>query len=126
MPMNILDAEARITTYCANYMERMESVGYGDFIEDNPKKSVRILCSRLKPEILKKEMRSGIEYDLSLEKSVNSFIKVLIQEAISCQTYSDFKNSEQAANKKAYRKNSRENKLTAPSPTSSTTKLKPI
>ncbi len=37
MPMNISDADARITTYCADFFERLESIGCGDFREQNPK-----------------------------------------------------------------------------------------
>lgn len=65
MPTMIFDPEARITTYCANFFERLESIGCGDFPDDNPKKSVGLLCSRLQPEALKKEMRKSIDYDES-------------------------------------------------------------
>lgn len=39
MPSKILDAKARITTYCADFFERLDSVGCGSFPEDNPKKA---------------------------------------------------------------------------------------
>lgn len=84
MPTKIFDPEARIITRCANFFQRLESVGCADIPEDNPKKSVRLLCSHLQPEILKKEMRKRIYYDESLEKSVKTFIKVLTKEAINC------------------------------------------
>ncbi len=45
MPMKIADYDARITTYCADFFERFESIGCGDFREQNPKKTVRLLVS---------------------------------------------------------------------------------
>lgn len=100
MPTKILDAEARITTYCADFFKRLESVGCSSFTEDNPKKSVRLLCSRLQPEVLKKEMRERLDYDESLEKSVKAFIKILIKEAVNCQAYAVAKSAEPAPSKK--------------------------
>lgn len=87
MPTKILDAEPRIIIYCADFFELLQSVVCSSFIEDNQKKSVRILCSRIEPFILKKEMRRRLDYDESLEKSVKVFIKLLSQEAINCQAY---------------------------------------
>lgn len=87
MPTKILDADAHITSFYAEFVKRLDSVSWGSFPEDNPKKSVCHLCARLKPLILKKEMRRRIDYDESIEKYVKIFIKLLIQEAKSCQAY---------------------------------------
>lgn len=103
MPTKILDAKARITTYCADFFERMESVGCDGFPEANPKKTVRLLCSRLEPQALKKEMRERLDYDESLEKSVKLFIKVLTQEAINCQAYGTTKQADTVSLKKKER-----------------------
>lgn len=100
MPRNILDAKARITTYCADFFERLESVGCSSFPEDNPKKTVRLLCSRLQPEALKKEMRERLDFDESLEKNVKFFSKILAQEAINCQAYTANKPSEPASTRR--------------------------
>lgn len=43
MPTKIFDLEARVTTYCANFFKSLESVGCGDFPDDNPKKFVQLL-----------------------------------------------------------------------------------
>lgn len=66
MPTKILDADARITTYCADFFESLESVGCSSFVEDNPKKSVRLLCSGIESAILKKEMQKRLGYDESI------------------------------------------------------------
>ena len=57
MPMEIADADARITTYCADFFERLESIGCGDFREQNPKKTIRLLRSRVQPQAIKRELR---------------------------------------------------------------------
>ncbi|CAN8076723.1 unnamed protein product [Agarophyton chilense] len=100
MPTKIFDPEARITTYCADFLERLEPVGCGTFPDQNPKKSVRLLCARLQPEALRKEMRKRLEYDESLESSVRAFIKILTQEAINCQAYAVSKGSESGPQRK--------------------------
>ena len=98
MPMKIHDADARITTYCADFFERLDSVGCSSFPEDNPKKSIRLLCAHLEPVALKKEMRKRVEFDTSLEKSVKGFIKLLTQEAINCQAYGGGKSNDSGSN----------------------------
>ena len=44
MPMEIADADARITTYCAGCFERLASIGCGAFREQNPKKPFACSC----------------------------------------------------------------------------------
>lgn len=125
MQTKITDADARITTYCAEFFERLESVGCGSIPEDNPKKTVRLLCSRLEPPILKKEMRKRLEYDESLEKKVRNFIKVLRQEAINCQAYGSTKVVEAAITKN--RGSTKDGTASIDSPNSSSSaKKKPI
>lgn len=87
MPMYILDSNARITTYCSELFEKLESVGAGSFRKDNSEKTVTLLISRLKPPALKSKIRRRVEYDESLEKNLKAFIKLLIGEAANCQTY---------------------------------------
>ena len=59
-----------------------QGVGCGSFAEENPKNSKLVLCARLDPLILKKELRKRPHYDELLEKSVKGFIKLLIRESI--------------------------------------------
>ena len=87
MPMEIADADARITTYCADFFERLESIGCGDFREQNPKKTIRLLMSRVQPQALMRELRRRVEFDKSLEENVKKFIRVLVQEAVNCEVY---------------------------------------
>ena len=87
MPTYIANADARITHYCADFFERLESVGCGDFREENPKKAISLLLGHLQPAVLKREMRRRLSYDEVLEKNLKKFIKVLSREAINCQIY---------------------------------------
>lgn len=88
MPMHIANADARVTHFCADFFERLESVGCGSFRDQNPKKAVRLLCHRIQPANLKREMFKRISYDINLEKNLKTFIATLTREAINCQIYS--------------------------------------
>eukprot|EP00171_Calliarthron_tuberculosum_P019612 IDg19612t1 len=87
MPMKIAGSDSRITTYCSKFFEHLESIGCGDFRDQNSKKTVRLLMSRIQPPALKRELRRRVEFDQSLEKNVKSFIRVFIQEAPNCEVY---------------------------------------
>lgn len=50
-----------------------------------PKTSVRLLCSPLKQPIMNKDMSKRLVYEVSLEKSVKTFIKPPIEESINCK-----------------------------------------
>lgn len=67
MPTKKIDADVRITTFGDDFFEMLESVGCDDFREYNPKKSVLLLCSRLKPTALKREIRKRLEYEEPLK-----------------------------------------------------------
>lgn len=88
-PVDICDARARITSYCAIFFERLEGVGYDDFREDNPKQTINLLLQKVQPAALKQKMFLKLKYDRSLEKSVPSFISKLKNEAIACQEYGE-------------------------------------
>jgi len=87
MPMDIADPDARITHYCADFFDRLKSVGCGSFRKDNPDKTIELLVSRLHPAALKREMQERIDFDIRLQSNVKLFIKTLVKEAISCQAY---------------------------------------
>lgn len=88
-PTGIRDARARITSYCAEFFERLEAVGYENFREDNPKQTAKLILQRIQPAALKQKMFQRMNYDQSLEKSVPKLISKLQQEAISCQEYGE-------------------------------------
>ena len=101
MPTHITEADARVTLYCADFFECLESIGYGTFRDDNPKKAVSILVQRLQPAALKREMRRRISYDESLEKNLKKFISVLTKEAVNRQIYDvEIKDSKRTATPK--------------------------
>lgn len=56
MPTHITEADARVPLYGADFFKRLESIGYGTFHDDNPKKAVIILVRRLQPAALNREM----------------------------------------------------------------------
>ena len=72
MPTHIAEADAGVSLYCAGFFERLASIGFSTFRDDNPKKAVIILVKRLQPAALKREMRIRISYDESLEKTSRS------------------------------------------------------
>ena len=88
-PDTIIDPDARVTTYCSNFFERLDSVGCGNFKIDNPKHTVSLMLRRVKPYALRDEMRRRLKFDESLEKDVRKFIRVLITEAQACQKYGE-------------------------------------
>lgn len=51
------DPEERVLTYCSDFLERLSDIGYGDFLDTNPKPSVELLCTKLEPTSLKREVR---------------------------------------------------------------------
>lgn len=88
-PSGISNASARITSYCAHFFELLESVGYDDFRDDNPKQTAHLLLQRVQPAALRSKMFQRIKYDTSLEKSVPKLISKLKEEAIACQEYGE-------------------------------------
>ncbi len=65
----------------------IESIGCGDFREQNPKKTVLQLMSRVQLQALKRELRRRVEFKESLEKNVKTFNNVLVEEAVNCEVY---------------------------------------
>ncbi len=87
MPMKIADADARITTCCSDFFQRLESICCGDFLLQNPTKTVRLLMFCVQSPALKRELRRRVEFDESLEKNVKNSIRALVQEAVNCEVY---------------------------------------
>ncbi len=85
--MNIVDPDARITHYCSECFERLEGIGCGQFREDNPEKTIKLLLQRVRPHRLGTEMKKILEFDESIRKNVRKFISKLSTEAINCQSY---------------------------------------
>lgn len=86
-PNHVADAEARITTYCSMFFDKLESVGYGEFKSDNSKQTISLLTRHLQPPALKAEMQKRVKYEPELEKNVKRYIKLLRSEAKACQSY---------------------------------------
>lgn len=88
MPMYISDPDARVTQVCADFFERMESIGFGDYRIDNPESTMDLMMQKLIPKILQQAMKRCISYDKKLQEDVKTFSKVLKLEAMACQMYS--------------------------------------
>lgn len=43
MPININDAEARVTQFCSAFFNRLNAVGYGKFRTENPEQIVKLM-----------------------------------------------------------------------------------
>lgn len=78
MPIKRFDSEASITTFWADFLERLKRVEWSSFVKGTLKKPFRLLFSRWQSETLKKKMGKRLEYDELLEKSPRVFVKVLI------------------------------------------------
>lgn len=89
MPMNVADPEARVLQYANDMFERLQSIGYGEFREKNPKMTVRLMCDNLAPKQLREQMERRIDFDPSIRQDVKAFVRVLCTEAASCQTYTN-------------------------------------
>lgn len=49
MPMNINDAEARVTQFCSEFFNRLNAVGYGKFRTENPEQTVKLMRQSVYP-----------------------------------------------------------------------------
>lgn len=68
VPMHISDSEARMLEYCSLFFERLEAVGYDNFKENNPKKTVKLLTSRLFPKRFRETMQQKFESQMIMKQ----------------------------------------------------------
>lgn len=87
-PSNIDDVDARVTSYCSDFLERLDRVGCRDLVESNAKQAVHLLLRRVQPTALKNELQRQTRYDKQMEKDVQYFITRLTEEAQACEKYS--------------------------------------
>lgn len=87
VPMNISDPEARMMEYANEFFSRMESIGYDNFKDVNPKKTVTLLQRHLYPPRFKEAIQTMIEYHEDLKKDVIKFIEVICEEAKAYEKY---------------------------------------
>lgn len=66
MPRRITDAEAHVTSFCADFVYWLKSIMRADFPTINLMKSVRLLLVRVQPPALNNYMRRRIGYHQSL------------------------------------------------------------
>ena len=100
--MSIADPEARMLHYVNDFFKRLNSVGYGAFKKENPKKTVELLCKNLFPAQLRDAMKERVEYDVTLEKDVKKFVQRMCDEAKACQTYGQSTRTQRSTPKKEH------------------------
>lgn len=76
--------EGRYTQFCSDFQEKLQAVGYAGFVSTNLTRTVCLLCGKIEPESLRREMRQRAEDDESLEKNAKRFMCELIEEAKQC------------------------------------------
>ena len=72
MQMNIADPESRILEYVNEYFSKMEAIGFENFKDINPKKTVKLLQSRLYPAQFKAVMQGAVDYHEPIQKDVKA------------------------------------------------------
>lgn len=87
MPMDIIDAEARVNPLLLRFFERLEYIGCENFPTENPKKTVQLLLHRMHPQLLKAEMKKSVQFDESLIIDVKNLIRFLTVDEKICQVY---------------------------------------
>lgn len=73
-PSKTDEVEARATTKCINFLERLENVGYRSSVDENPKKIVHLLIRCVKPSSIKLELQRQVRYDRKLKNDVKYFM----------------------------------------------------
>lgn len=107
MPTRIGDAKYRITHYCEDFFDRLESVGCRTFREVNSKVTIKLLLKHLKLAPLKSEMHNRVMYDERLEKNFKLFIVMLTCEEVNCQV--DGRDTKETQNPAATQRNGNNN-----------------
>lgn len=79
---SIADPEARIIEFICDVVECLKGVGYGDFSEQNPKNTIKIIQDRLYPDHLKKGMEEVLDYQEDFKKGMQAYLTGLCKEAI--------------------------------------------
>lgn len=67
-PVNIRDPSPLITTYCADVLERLDTMDYEDFKTENPRQMIKIVLKHVKPLALKNVMFERVKVEAALGK----------------------------------------------------------
>ena len=87
VPMSIADPEARMMEYCNDFFTQLESVGYENFKDDNPKKTIQLLQEKWFPKALKSVMQQALEYQETLRKDVVAYVEMPCIESKAYEKY---------------------------------------
>ena len=93
--MNIADQEALLLKYCNEYFLRLKAVGYEDLKYGKPKKTVKLLQSKLYPKQFKDVMQKNLDYSEPLGKDVAGYIQKLCEEAVAYENYEQNEEADQ-------------------------------
>lgn len=75
------DPTARVTTLFYEFLNKLETAGYVDFVSSNSKRALRLLCSKVKPPKLRTKVRQRLDYNKELKESPCDFVDELIEAA---------------------------------------------
>lgn len=67
LQMNIAKPEANVVEYCSLFFERLDSVGYNNFKDNNQKKTVKLLASEMYPKKFKDIMMQNLQYHIEYQ-----------------------------------------------------------
>lgn len=81
MPMDIEDSTARMLEFINDAFKRLEGVGYSDFKDTNPKKTIKLMHEKVYPFALKAMMQQHLEYQDGPKTNLKVYIKLLCKEA---------------------------------------------
>ena len=73
--------------YCNDFFTRLESMGYENFKDYNPKNTVQLLQEKLFRKTLKSVMQQAFEYQETLRKDVVAYVEMLCIESKAYETY---------------------------------------
>ena len=85
--MNVSNPEARMMEYANDFFCRLESIGYHNFKDVNPKKTISLLQKRLYPHKFKEAIQTLLDYHEYLNKDVVQYIEVICEEAKAYERY---------------------------------------
>lgn len=87
LPTHIVDAPARITTFCFDFFDRLDSAVPGEFKLDNPGQTIRMVVERIRPLVLNTAMEERLLVEPVLKDNVRHFLQHLKAGARACQAF---------------------------------------
>lgn len=78
--MKVEDPCARMLEFINDIFVRLEGVGYSDFKDTNPEKTIQLIQEKVSPLFLKSSMAQHLEYQQGLKQDLKAYVKLLCKE----------------------------------------------